>query len=80
MTPSTVKSNPTHSLTPSEVEFYRQNGYFLYHQSLFSPEKFSRLEKIFEEHLAEKGSKLSDELDTPYGQSKRAHVNDKVTR
>src|SRR6185436_19831422 len=66
MTQSIVKPKPLHSLTSSEVEFYRQNGYFLYHQPLFSPEKFSRLEKIFEEHLAEKGSLLSDELDTPH--------------
>lgn len=60
------KTAPAHRLTSQAVEFYRQNGYFLYHQPVFSPEKFSRLEKIFEEHLAEKGSLLSDELDTPH--------------
>ena len=66
MTQSALKPKAIQSLTSSEVAFYRQNGYFLYHKPLFAPEKFSRLEKIFEEHLAEKGSKLSDELDTPH--------------
>ncbi|HZR41951.1 MAG TPA: phytanoyl-CoA dioxygenase family protein [Ktedonobacteraceae bacterium] len=53
-------------LTAQDVAFYRQNGYLLYHQQLFSEEKFSRLKAIFEEHLAQKGKKLSDELDTPH--------------
>ncbi len=48
------------------VEFYQQNGYYLYRQPLFSEEKFGRLVQIFEEHLAQKGSRLSDELDTPH--------------
>jgi ectoine hydroxylase-related dioxygenase (phytanoyl-CoA dioxygenase family) len=54
------------SITPQDVASYRQNGYFLYHDQLFSPEKMARLHQIFEEHLAEKGSLLSDELDTPH--------------
>jgi ectoine hydroxylase-related dioxygenase (phytanoyl-CoA dioxygenase family) len=53
------------------VAFYRQNGYVLYHQQLFSREKLDRLRAIFEEHLAEKGSKLSDELDTPHFRDER---------
>jgi ectoine hydroxylase-related dioxygenase (phytanoyl-CoA dioxygenase family) len=53
-------------LTPDEVAAFRQNGYLLYHEQLFSPEKFERLSKIFAEHLADKGDKLSDELDTPH--------------
>ncbi len=54
------------TLTPQDVEFYRTNGYFLYHHQLFSPEKLAKLNDIFEEHLAEKGDLLSDELDTPH--------------
>ena len=57
---------PAQKLSPEDVEFYRQNGYFLYHQPVFSPDKLARLTTIFEEHLADKGSKLSDELDTPH--------------
>jgi ectoine hydroxylase-related dioxygenase (phytanoyl-CoA dioxygenase family) len=54
------------TLAPDALDFYRENGYLLYHQPLFSEEKFERLRSIFEEHLAEKGDKLSDELDTPH--------------
>src|SRR3954470_10176947 len=54
------------SITPEDVSSYRENGYFLYKDQLFSPEKMARLNQIFEEHLAEKGSLLSDELDTPH--------------
>ncbi|KIL38347.1 phytanoyl-CoA dioxygenase [Gordoniibacillus kamchatkensis] len=53
-------------LTAEELKHYRDNGYALYRKPLFSPEKQARLTAIFEEHLAEKGSKLSDELDTPH--------------
>ena len=49
-----------------DVKSFRTNGYYLNKQQLFSPEKLDRLEGIFEEHLAEKGDKLSDELDTPH--------------
>lgn len=54
------------TLTSEDLAFYRKNGYFLHHQQLFSPEKFQRLRSIFEEHLADKGDTLSDELDTPH--------------
>ncbi|GCE24099.1 phytanoyl-CoA dioxygenase family protein [Dictyobacter kobayashii] len=53
-------------LSTQDVAYYRENGYLLYHHQLFSEEKFARLQSIFEEHLAQKGSKLSDELDTPH--------------
>ncbi len=58
-------------LTAEDVAFYRKNGYFLYQQQVFSEEKLARLRAIFEEHLAQKGSKLSDELDTPHFQDPR---------
>ncbi|HEY8283765.1 MAG TPA: phytanoyl-CoA dioxygenase family protein [Chloroflexota bacterium] len=54
------------NLTEANVQSYRQNGFVLSHQPLFSRERFIRLQGIFEEHLAEKGNKLSDELDTPH--------------
>jgi ectoine hydroxylase-related dioxygenase (phytanoyl-CoA dioxygenase family) len=56
------------SKIPSEndLEFYRKNGYLLPGQQLFSKQKFNRLVQIFEEHLANRGSKRSDELDTPH--------------
>ncbi len=54
-----------------QVQDYRKDGYALYKKQLFSPEKFSELKQIFEEQLAEKGNKLSDELDTPHFRDER---------
>ena len=56
----------TSVLSQQDVEFFRTNGYYLNKQQLFSPDKLDRLEEIFDEHLADKGDKLSDELDTPH--------------
>jgi phytanoyl-CoA dioxygenase PhyH len=53
-------------LTEQDVEFFRTNGYLLPHTQLFAPERLAALESIFDEHLADKGDKLSDELDTPH--------------
>ncbi|MDF2650170.1 MAG: Phytanoyl-CoA dioxygenase, partial [Paenibacillus sp.] len=58
-------------LTPEETAYYKQNGYFLYKKPLFSEQKLNRLTEIFEEQLALKGSKLSDELDTPHFRDER---------
>lgn len=55
-----------HPLDAQDVTAYRQQGYLLYRRPLFSTEKFTQLCTIFEEHLAQKGKKLSDELDTPH--------------
>lgn len=54
------------TLNPQELQYYRDNGYFLNKKPIFSPEKQARLTHIFEEHYTEKGAKLSDELDTPH--------------
>jgi hypothetical protein len=54
------------TLATEQLQDYRRDGYALYHRQLLSPERLGRLTGIFEEHLAEKGSKLSDELDTPH--------------
>jgi hypothetical protein len=53
-------------LDQQAVDFFRTNGYYLYREQLFSPARLDALEAIFEEHLAAKGDKLSDELDTPH--------------
>lgn len=58
-------------LTPEDVQFFRTHGYYLSREQLFSPEKLDGLEAIFEEHLADKGDKLSDELDTPHFRDSR---------
>ncbi len=54
------------TLSIQDVEFYRENGYLLYRKPLFSVDRFAALQGIFEQHLVEKGDKLSDELDTPH--------------
>ena len=53
-------------LSQTDVEFFRANGYLLPGVQMFSEEKLAALEGIFNEHLADKGDKLSDELDTPH--------------
>jgi len=50
--------------TDIDVERFRADGYLLPGRQLFAPAKLDRLEAIFAEHLAGKGSKLSDELQT----------------
>ncbi|MDQ0900520.1 chlorinating enzyme [Paenibacillus sp. V4I7] len=58
-------------LTNEEVEFYKKNGYLLYEKQLYSAEKLAELTDIFEDQLKQKGSKLSDELDTPHFREER---------
>ena len=53
-------------LSPDDVQLFRTHGYHLHREPLFSPAKMDALEAIFEDHLATKGDKLSDELDTPH--------------
>lgn len=65
-----MQSN-TSLLTPEDTAYYRDNGYLLYKKPLFSEQKLSRLTDIFEEQLALKGKKLSDELDTPHFRDER---------
>lgn len=58
-------------LTSEDVQKYKRDGYVLYKKPLFSAEKLQELTDIFEEQLAMKGSKLSDELDTPHFREER---------
>ncbi|BFH16454.1 hypothetical protein J6TS7_54050 [Paenibacillus dendritiformis] len=55
----------------SEVEHYRNNGYLIHKKPLFGPKDLAELTSIFEEQLAQKGDKLSDELDTPHFRDER---------
>jgi len=58
--------NKLHTLSQIEVDNYKKNGYHLLHKQLLDANNLEALTQIFEEHLAEKGAKLSDELDTPH--------------
>ncbi len=58
-------------LTESEVTTYKNKGYHLYRKQLFDAQRLERLTGIFEEHLTQKGEKLSDELDTPHFRDER---------
>ena len=49
-----------------EVKSYWENGYHIYKKQVFDAQELATLTSIFEDHLAEKGAKLSDELDTPH--------------
>ncbi|TMV43580.1 phytanoyl-CoA dioxygenase family protein [Paenibacillus mesophilus] len=61
----------TSLLSPEDTAYYSRNGYLLYKKPLFSEQKLNRLTDIFEEQLALKGQKLSDELDTPHFRDER---------
>jgi ectoine hydroxylase-related dioxygenase (phytanoyl-CoA dioxygenase family) len=63
--------NQQKKLTEEEVKFYNENGYYLYRKPLFSPDRMSKLHKLFEEQLFLRGDKLSDELDTPHFREER---------
>ena len=53
-------------LDVGQLDFYRQNGYLLPEINLFTEDEFSRMKRFFEDHLNDRGDKLSDELDTPH--------------
>lgn len=53
-------------LSAEEVASFRKVGYLLPHRQVFEHDRFADLQAIFEEHLADKGDKLSHELDTPH--------------
>lgn len=58
-------------LTADDVAKFRRDGYLLPRKQLFSPDHLDGLEEIFDGHLADKGTKLSDELDTPHFRDRR---------
>lgn len=58
-------------LTDTDIARFRRDGYLLPGIQLFGAERLDTLEAIFDEHLADKGDKLSDELDTPHFRDRR---------
>jgi hypothetical protein len=50
----------------NEAAQYKKNGYLIFKKQVFETAKQQRLKAIFEQQLADKGAKLSDELDTPH--------------
>ncbi len=46
-----MTASGTGRLTPEQVAQYQRQGYLLYHQPVFAPEKFEELSAIFEEDL-----------------------------
>ncbi len=50
-----------------QVQFYRENGYWLHKEPLFDTERFRRLGDLFEELLTNKDpAKRADQLDVPH--------------
>ncbi len=59
------------TLTQEQTGFYRENGYLLTGQPLFSDEKFHLLYEIFEDLLAKLGNTRGNELDVPHFKDSR---------
>ena len=54
------------AITQEAVDFYHDNGYYLYREPVFNTDKFQRLSDIFEELLESRGDKRPDELNLPH--------------
>lgn len=64
--PSTITSTRPR-LTPAEVKHYQREGYLIYNQPVFSPEKFDGLKNYFESILAElPASTRPEAMDVPH--------------
>ncbi len=61
----------THNNNQEYINFYCQNGYLINHRQVFSADRLAALQAIFEEHLANKGEKISDELNVPHFEDSR---------
>ena len=55
-------------LSPTQIRQYERDGYTLFQQPVFAPEKFARLKAIFEENLARYGE---DDLDRIHARDER---------
>ena len=58
-------------LTEDDVKLFKERGYFLYRQQLFSGAELDKLSSIFDEHRAAEVEKKGDEFDTPHFQDRR---------
>jgi ectoine hydroxylase-related dioxygenase (phytanoyl-CoA dioxygenase family) len=58
-------------LAKPQIQHYKNQGFLLFKDQLFEKDDLNELTGIFEEHLAQKGEKLSDELDTPHFRDQR---------
>lgn len=59
------------TLNAQAVAQFQRDGYYLHNEPVFSEARFQELSAIFEEHLAGKGEKLGDQLDTPHFRDER---------
>ena len=62
------QSTTSGRLSPQQIEGYNRDGYALFQQPVFAPEKFARLQAIFEENLARYGEA---DLDTMHFRDER---------
>jgi ectoine hydroxylase-related dioxygenase (phytanoyl-CoA dioxygenase family) len=63
-----AEANAASRLAPEQVNQFQTDGYVLFREQVFSPEKFSSLAGIFEEMLIKYGA---DNLDTPHFRDER---------
>lgn len=59
------------ALPKTAIDQYHEQGYYLMREPLLAERDFERLTAIFEEHLANRGDRLGDELDTPHFHDER---------
>ncbi|MFC4453752.1 phytanoyl-CoA dioxygenase family protein [Deinococcus sonorensis] len=64
----TKEANATGRLTREDIQQYACDGYTLFRQPVFAPQRFERLKAIFEENLAEYGAA---NLDMPHTRDER---------
>lgn len=57
----------TNRLTEEDVQFFNAQGYLIYHHQLLPPDKFSRLQRFFDQMLADLPDGVRPEsMDTPH--------------
>ena len=58
-------------LDAEQLHRYQIEGYAAVHEQVFDPADFKQLQDIFEEHLAQHGERIFDELDMPHVRDQR---------
>lgn len=59
------------ALSTEQIKHYEEKGYLLTGKTLFSPDKFQSLYRIFEELLTTRGNSQGNELDVPHFSDER---------